>query len=138
MARKGLTYRVEGIKEIQRAYRELPGRVAKKVVRQAVRAGIKVVAAEARALAPDASGFLKSRIKVRASLKRRRGMVAFEIRIGDKDFTGKSYYGAMVEFGTKKQEGQHFLERALENKKAEASSLMISMIRDGIEREARG
>ncbi len=53
-------------------------------------------------------------IKVRAG-KRKKGRVAFEVSIDQKNFP-EAYYGSFVDLGTSGQQGQHFMEKGFENK----------------------
>lgn len=138
MARSGnkVTFRINGVSEIQRAFRELPDKLAKKVVRQALRKGLAPIRDEAKTLAPRKSGRLASAIKIRAG-RRKRGVIGLVVRVGDKDFGGRPFYGAFREFGDKRQSGTHFLERAFNARKQMAAQIISSLVAAGIEREAK-
>src|SRR5438045_385111 len=103
-------YTITGVKEIDRALRSLPAKIAKKVIRQAMRTALKPVKDEVKLIAPKRSGNLAKSIKLKAGT-RSRTKIRLNVSIGDRDFTGKTFYGAMVELGTVKMEGQHFMER---------------------------
>lgn len=129
---------IRGIKEVRRAFRALPDRLAKKVIRQSLRAGLKLVKEQAVRNAPKGEhGAIKKGIKVRAFAKRKRGLIGLEVRVGDRDFVGKTFYAAMVEYGTVKQPAQGYMRRAFDSRGREALNLAISLIRQGIEREAK-
>lgn len=140
--------RITGASAIQRAFKELPPRLAKKVIRQALRAGAKVVQAEAKADAPVETGKVKKAIKVRAGKSRKKNVIAMAVIIGQGDFQGETFYGAFENFGWKTGKrgssnrrqvpGKHFMDRALSEKAAAAKEIITGLILEGIEREARG
>lgn len=130
-------FTVAGVSELRRAFAELPEKLAKKVIRQSIRKGLKPIQAEAQRLAPVREGLLKKRIKIRAFTKRKRGIIGLEIRVGQGDFLGKTFYAAMVEFGTSKMPARPYMRPAFDTKGNEALALVMALIRYGIEREAR-
>ena len=151
MARKagrGLFLTILGRKPIDRAFQELPKRVAKKVVTQAMRRAMKPVATQVRANAPVQTGATKGAVKVRAAKRSRKGF-GINVQIGEGDFKGDTFAAAFVEYGTqkrrKKSTGQyvgqvrarHFMRRAYKQKKSEARRLADRAIAAGILREAK-
>lgn len=126
-------FRVEGLEELERTLRELPDKVEKKVVSQALRKGLKPIQKEAKNLAPVLSGQLKKAIKIRAG-KRKKGQVSVNVIIGDKDF--QNFYPKFIEYGTSKLPANPFMRTAYANKKAEAIGIIEIEIAAGIEREA--
>lgn len=132
----GLDVTITGVKEIDRALAQLPPKVAKKVIRQAIRQALKPVAQRAKLLAPRGeTGQLKRAIKVRA-MPRRRGRIGLEVRVGEGDFKGETFYAAFVEYGTSKMDKKPFMRPAFDQTKDEARNEAIRLIRAGIEREA--
>jgi HK97 gp10 family phage protein len=156
--------KIEGLKELDAALKALPVNLAKKHLRTALRAGAKIVQAEAKLLAPVESGALKKSIKVRAGKRSRRGGVRIVVTTGSKDslFKGDQWYGGPIEFGfkkvpsfrdkdgrwkslklknprakqTKPVPGKHFLENAAKNKLREAGEIVVKQLRTLIEAEA--
>lgn len=139
---------VTGVPSIDRKLRTLPDKVARKVLRQAIRKGLKPVRAEAQRLVPVDSGLTKRSIKVRAWPKRRRGQVALEVRTADGDYQGETFYAAFVEFGhfqgPRAAGGRRtwvperpFMRPAFDNKKRAARKVAIREIHAGIAREVR-
>lgn len=130
-------FTISGLTEVERALRLLAPKVARKVIRQALRKALKPVLAEVRRLAPvGETGQLKVKIKLRAGKGRRRGQIVLEIRVGEGDFVGKTFYAAFVEFGTSKMDAKPYMRPAFDAKKAEARAIATREIRAGIEREA--
>lgn len=147
--------KVSGLKELDAALKELPNNVAKKHLRTALRAGAKIVQAEAKRLAPVETGALKKSIKVRARKRSRRGGVGIIVTTGNKDslFKGDQFYGGAIEWGWKKVPsfkgkdgkwkslktknprakpelrklipGKHFLENAAKNRAKEAVDTIV-------------
>jgi HK97 gp10 family phage protein len=148
MAAPKNNFSIAGIPEVQKAFRELPNTLAKKVIRQALRAGMKVIKNEAVKLAPKKSrkskktknlkrtGALRKAIKVRAVV-RKRNVIGIDLKVGDGDFLGKTFYAAFVEFGTSRMPAHPFMRPAFESKKSEASAIIKQLILEGIEREAK-
>lgn len=94
---------VTGVKEVRRLFRNLPGKVAKKILRKTLREALKPIAADARTRAPVRTGALREQIKVRARAKRKAGFIGLEIRVGSHNFAGKTFYAGFQEFGTGKR-----------------------------------
>lgn len=105
--------KVKGLTELQRALNTLPARLEANVMRGALRAGARVLQAEARAHVPvgapsernarlygGRAGLLRDSIRVSVSLKR--GTVMARVVAGGKvKGGGDAYYATMVEKGTK-------------------------------------
>lgn len=87
--------------------------------------------------APRRSGALVRAIKLKAARRSRTGL-GLDVVIGDENFKGLTYYGAMVEFGTERQQAQHYMERAFKSTGEHARGAAIAMIREGIEQTIKG
>jgi HK97 gp10 family phage protein len=148
------TFKLDGIKGIKRALDQLPNAVAKKVIRQQIRAALKPVRAAVRENAPVESGALRKAVKVRASKVKKRGQIALTVQIGKGDFVGRqdTFYAAGVEFGHDEvrggrkgaggvvvghTEGTHFMEEAFNRTAEGAKNQAEKGIRDGILAEAK-
>ncbi len=111
---------ITGIKEIDRRLKTLAPRIQNKVVRQAIRKGIKIIAADVEANTPVKYGWTKANVKVRAVKKRKRGDIEIETNIGGKDDRlykiqkdgSKVFYPAIVEY-----KYNPFMRRSFDNKK---------------------
>ena len=157
MMAKRETVKVEGLAELGKALRELPGRVAKNGLRASVYAGAKVVRDEARAQAPKAAqslganqpppGTLKRSVIMKhipelSSLTRQTFFVT--VRHGKKyrkqgkkgNLSQDAWYWRFVEFGTRKMRARPFLRPALEAKRREAGQAMKDRLSERIEMEA--
>jgi HK97 gp10 family phage protein len=148
----GVTFTIQGLEAILKRLRTLEPRVAKKVLRQALRKGAKRVQARVKQLAPSGpTGQVRRAIKVRAGKRTRKGSVRVNVQIGKGDFQGVTFYGAFTEYGTRRsgtghkgqrrptgQKGQHFMERAFHQEEGPTRNLIIAEIQAGIEREAKG
>ena len=122
------------VRKLNRKLKQLESKIEKKLVRQALRAGAKVVAEEAKQLAPVDTGELKSKIKVWA-LKRSRKRIGVLVGTSAKEYTGDQFYAAFVEYGTKDQPAKPFLGPAAEAKGPEAAAVVEKTLAEGIERE---
>lgn len=146
---------ITGIKEVDRALKRLAPAVQKKVVRQAMKRGLQVLASEVKAQAPSDTGATRASVKVRAVKSRRRGSIQLEVRIGDpvsKDpnkakapdalkrtsgKTGKTvFYPAVVQYGSEDREADPFMTRAFDAKGEIARTVTMNALRQGVEREA--
>ena len=126
----------------------LGGRVAKKVVGQALRAGAKVVHEAAVASVPRRSGTFAGSLRVRSM--RRRGGVGMRVRTQEGWYRGDAFYGAFVEFGHKVGRrpttgsadarrvipGRHDIEKAAERVAPAATDAIADTLAAGIERES--
>ena len=139
--------KLQGARRLDRKLRMLPTRLAKKGIRQGLRAGAKIVHAQAVANAPVDTELLKKSLKVRA-IKRRRGSIGVAVQTKDGNFKGETFYGAFQELGWKhgsrklgnarKQiPGKHYMKRAAESKKEEAAQAVADVIAVGVVREAK-
>lgn len=139
-------FELKGVKQIERALRELEKKVARQVVAKALRAGAKIIQAEVKAQAPVDTGRTKKALKVRAA-KRKAGRVRFDVKIGDKEFQGKAFYPPMVELGhktgskrskdRKKIDGKRFIRDAYKTKAEQARAVIEKQLKEGIEAAAR-
>jgi HK97 gp10 family phage protein len=138
-AGKGQVLTIKGLKEVDRALKKLPGVIAKKVLRQALRKAMKPVRDEVKQDAPVDKGLLKSAVKVKAG-KRSRNSVSVVVRIGEGDFKGETYYGALQEFGFERDgilyPGKHFMENAFNATGPEAAQTAMKEIVKGAEAAA--
>lgn len=94
----------------------LPASLEAKGARKGSRAAAKIVAEDARKLAPVDTGALEKSLKVRARKRSRRnkGLVGHSVVTGEKTLRGTEFfYGAFRELGTKFQEADPFLRPAL-------------------------
>lgn len=126
-----------GDKELINKLYKLEAKIGKKIGRKALRAGAKIIAKEVKASAPVAEkGLIPPAVKVKAG-KRSRRKIQVNAQIGDKDWTGSTFYAAFVEFGTSKMPPLHFTEKAAERKRAQAQEAIENELRKGIEAEAK-
>jgi len=97
---------ITGDDELNKKLKLLAGKDAKKVVRKALRPALKPVLQEARGGAPTKSGQLKKNIKIK-SIARSRTYIGARVTSGlgkaksGNENSGKAFYGAFLEFGTK-------------------------------------
>lgn len=128
-------YQLDGIEEISRAFRELEPKLARKVIRQAARKGLKPVLRAIKKSVPVRSGALKKLVKIQAAKRRRRGVISLTVNINS-DRQGKAFYGAFLNYGTKKMDQRAFMQKSFKETKAEAAAVTTAEILAGIEREA--
>ncbi len=158
MMAKRETVKVEGLAELGKALRELPGRVARNGLRASVYAGAKVVRDEARAQAPKAAQSLGANQPPPGTLKRSvimkhirelsgggRQTFYVLVRHGKKyrnqgkrgNLSQDAWYWRFVEFGTRKMAARPFLRPALESRRREAVDAIKERLTQRIEIEAK-
>jgi HK97 gp10 family phage protein len=115
--------------ELERALRELGGQIAGRLGTNAVRAGGRVIVAEARRRVPVKSGALRKSIRVFSRTKRSGSTV--EATAGT-----DLYYGKFVEHGTALVAARAFLRPAVDEGGQAAIDAIGDNLRVGIEREA--
>lgn len=151
---------LKGFKEFEKRLQELPKRLAKKLLRRALRSGAKVIQAEVKARTPVVSGAGRRSIKVRAAKGKKKGQVAVAVQTSAGDFKGEQFYMSFLEYGYDKVPvvrgpgGQLYsMERGTEptipmppvgmfrggfdSKKGEAERVIAKELAAGIVREAK-
>lgn len=123
--------KLEGAKELEKQFKSLEPKIAKKLVRQSLRKAAKPILAAARTKCPVDTGELKKSIKIRA-MKRRKNSFGVLIGTALKWFVGDAFYGAFVEFGTSKMSARPFMRPAFDEKKGEAEQILVQEIREGL------
>jgi len=93
------TFKLDGLKDLNKKLKKLAPKVAKKVSRDALRAGAVVVRKEMRSNAPRDSGKLRKNIRFR--IRGRKGR--FRAKVG---VTSDAFYAWYIEYGT----GAHTIE----------------------------
>jgi HK97 gp10 family phage protein len=142
------TARVTGYEEIDRVLRGIEPKLTKKILRPAMRAGLKPMLKRAKALAPvgpsrdlktrgihHPGGLLRKMIKVKSS--RSRNGVRIAVVVGEGDFKGESFYGAIQEYGGGGKgkgprgpiKAKHFLKQAFDETNEQARDITVSEIR---------
>ncbi|WP_088346305.1 MULTISPECIES: HK97-gp10 family putative phage morphogenesis protein [Rhodomicrobium] len=116
-----ITIRIEGLKEVQAALRDLPKSTGKNIMRRVLIARAEPVAEAARALVPVDKGNLLASINVSTRLTRRqRGLHRkphrddVEVHVGP----GANPAGHFQEFGTSRHPAQPFMRPAWDRTKA--------------------
>lgn len=91
---------VIGDKEVIARMKALPEKLFKKMERQGLRSGAKIVEQACKANVPKDTGAWLSSIKVRAG-KRRKGQISVVVGSAEGWFKGDQFYAGFVEFGHK-------------------------------------
>ena len=104
-----MTVQVKGLAELNKYLQQLPAKVEANVLRGALAAGARVVAAQARVNVPVDTGALRSSIRVGSSIDRRVGKVVAYVRAGSRGKTKSkgavsAYYVHMIEYGVRAHE----------------------------------
>jgi len=128
---------ITGIKDIDRRLRTLEPRIQKKVVRQAMRRGMKLMADAVRSRVPIYTGLSRKAVKVRAVKKRKRSSIMIEVALSSKIMgtvkpspKGAVFYPAVVEY-----KKHPFMRPAFQAKGEATRQYIINDLRFGIERE---
>lgn len=107
-------FRIDGLRETERALSELPRATAKNVTRRVLRRRAQPIERAAAANAPTLSGALKEDVKTgtklsrrQAAMNRRLGRSEVEVHVGVADPAG-----VQTEFGNEHQEAQPWLRPA--------------------------
>ena len=147
------TVRIEGLKALDQALRQLPDRVARNGLRASVYAGAKVVRDEARRRAPKAAedlgpnqpppGTLKRSVimkQVREISSQHKQTFFVTVRHGKKyrkqgkkgKLSQDAWYWRFVEFGTRKMAARPFLRPAFEAKRMQAALAIKTRLQERI------
>jgi HK97 gp10 family phage protein len=126
-----VTMKIEGGKELEIALRSLPPTVMRKVDRQGLREGGKIVLEKAQRDCPVVSGALRDSLKLKAG-KRRKNYISVVIGTAIGWFKGKTYYGGFVEFGTSKMGARPFVRPAFDTQKEYILDRIISSLNSAL------
>jgi len=136
MARSLIQFQIQGLKELERALRELPKATAKSAVRRALKRAGQPVADDASGRAPRDKGRLAESIVVKTTLtkrqRRRREKNAIEMFIGSTD--RKAH---LLEFGTEKMGAQPFLRPAWDAGKMQVLASIKTFVWEAIQKAAK-
>lgn len=128
------------LKRLYTKLQMIPKKAARKMTGQAGRAAAKIVAEKSRQLVPVQYGTLQKSIKVRAvaRTKRYKGMVGASVQTGTGgDFRNETYYGGMIEFGTKHMPHQSFLRHAALLARPQAVTAWAAVVKKAMAATAR-
>jgi len=130
----GINIDISGEKELIRSLDSLEPKVAKKIVRQALRPAMKEIITNAKGRAPVDSGALKKSLVTRAARRSRRNIGVLGIVRAERK---ANYYAAPVELGHKKKSGaivpeQPFLRGAFDSLKDKAFRAVVNGFWSGI------
>lgn len=115
MFRGPIKFKIEGLREAQKALRKLPDAVARRVVQKVLRKRLKPIADDMRANAPERFGTLKKSIRVGSRLSRRQKRLHHKVDRHDIEMfagPGPMPQAIMTEFGSRLQKSQAFVRPA--------------------------
>jgi HK97 gp10 family phage protein len=120
-----ITVTITGLDEVEQSLQNLSQKLARSVVRRALRPAGEVLRAEAELLAPRATGFLAEHVgeKVTTSVREEEGRVT----VGPEK---NAFYGSFAELGTKNQAPRPWLRPAFESKKDEAVEVAVENLKE--------
>ncbi len=157
--RNAVTVEIKGLDALQKKMEELPRDVAKKGIRQSLRAGGKIISAAMAAMAPSDTGFLAKHFGIRTKMYS--GELAGSVFVGPEgriDYpessgyrekvtsSGKKYkvgrigvaaVARYLEFGTSKMAKHPFMTQAFEVHKENALNAIIKKLRDYLEKAVK-
>lgn len=117
-----------GVKEIDRKLKTLEPKLQKKVLRKAMRAGMKGIQQEIKARMPKDSGETARGVKTRAGKNQKRGSISIEVRSQDDNYIAK-----WLEFGTSKMAARPTFRPVFDEKGDEARAKTEREILKGID-----
>ena len=124
---------LHGAEQLLASLRSFEPKLAKKVLRNAMREAARPILEEAKRLVPVDTGELRDSLVIRAAKRVRKGSVGVVVQTERGFFKGDTYYGAFVEFGTKNMAARPYLRPAFDSRKEEAAMVAQQLIASGIE-----
>lgn len=122
-------FEVQGLAALDKAVRQLPKNIQKRVMKTALRAGGRVIAKEAKQNVPVGTGDLKKSIKIVTGKSKKDGALIFVTTTKD------AFYSHMIEFGTSKMKAQPFLRPAFDSTQKEVMNAIGNKLGEGIIKE---
>lgn len=95
---------IKGLAAMQKMLDTIPAKIEASIMRGALRAGARVIEAEAKSNVPVKNGILRESIRVTGRIRGR--TVTASIKAGGKTKSGDAWYARFVEFGT----AAHFIQ----------------------------
>lgn len=92
-----MTLKLDGLKELNKALKQLDGKLATKINRRAIAKGAQVIRKEMRAQAPRGKGKGKLHKELRYRIEKAKSYVGFIAWVGP---TKKAFYARFLEYGT--------------------------------------
>ncbi len=127
-----LQIKIDGAKELEKKLLSFEPKLARRIVRQTLRAAAKPILAAAKANVPVLTGALKESLKLRV-MKKAKHRYGILVATAKGWFKGDTYYGAFVEFGTSKMAAKPFIRPAFDSEKENAERIIIDDLKQGIE-----
>lgn len=139
-------FKVEGLKELEKAMVSLGGKIGLKVLRSAGREAMKPVLESAKAGANEDTGSLRASLAINAT--KGKGKTAININVGAHRKKALKSQGGQVltrtnqkaiaqEYGTKRQKAEPFLRPALQRNAARVLSIFKTSLAKKIDQEAK-
>lgn len=144
---------IQGLEQLRRALRDLPEKVQQRQLASSVAAGARVVLKEARALVRVDTGLLQRMLRATRGKRRDSEASAFvtvrrlsKKKISEyKRVTGKKastnpmdpFYWSILEFGKSTRTAHPFIRPAFAASKEEAAKVIVTKLREGVEKEGR-
>ena len=131
------TIALRGADELLKGLQELEPAIAKKILRSAMRQAAKPILDEAKRRVPVLTGELRKSLKIRALKRNNKGRIGVVISTEKGFFKGETFYGAFLEFGTKKMPAKPFIRPAFEANKARAVRIVEQALKLGLDGVAK-
>jgi HK97 gp10 family phage protein len=90
---------VKGLAELHNRLKQLPAKIAVKVLRGALKEAAMPILHAARSKAPVDTGLLVSTIRTSAFMSKRKSLVGVRVGTRAGDYKGESFYASFIEFG---------------------------------------
>lgn len=140
----GLAVAVTGVPEIDRRLKQLEKKVQKKVITQAMRAGMKIIQKDVKARArkvfagpgSKSTGATVRGVKVRAT-KRSRKRFGIDVRINGGAYVDKTFYAAFHEYGTRRMKARPIMAPSFRANGKAVRDEILRLTLAGVERETR-
>lgn len=156
--RTTVKFKVTGVEAVEKAFRDLPVNLARKVIRQAERKALKIPKAVISRTAPVKTGVGKKTLKILTSKgpagSQKKNTIALALLIGR--VKAKGWWMALQEFGWRTGKhirsgkevvgrvgksrhvlGKHFVKKAMQETESQVKDVMTKEILEGIERAAK-
>ena len=123
-------FKVEGLKELDKALKRLPLKARGQVMRKALSKAMEPVKQSAISLAPIRTGNLRQSIVKRTSIPKAGNNFTAEARVS---VTTDGWYGMFHEFGTVKMPAHPFMRPAIDNNSDAALTIFRRELKESIE-----
>lgn len=129
---------IEGAKELDAKLQSFEKKLARKIIRKAVKEGAEVNLKAVQELAPVLTGALKESLEIKTKSSKKYGTMTASVVTSKKTLEADAFYSGWVNWGTRFFEGSYFVNKGAERSRKEVIASTMAKLRAGVQAVANG